>query len=47
MPIIGMPEHSVHTVRVRPMIPGARRRGGGPMANACAATGRNANSADR
>ena len=47
MPMTGTPEPSIHTTIVRPMMPGARRCGGGPAASASAATGRMANSVKR
>ena len=47
MPMTGSPELSIHTVMMRPMIPGANRRGAGPAASACAATGRSVNSVAR
>ena len=47
MPSTGTPEPSAHTVIVRPMMPGAKRCGGGPTSSACAATGRSANSVNR
>ncbi len=34
MPITGTPEPSSHTIMVRPMMPGASRRGGGPASSA-------------
>ncbi|COW71928.1 Uncharacterised protein [Mycobacterium tuberculosis] len=47
MPTTGTPEPSSHTTMVRPRIPGANRRGGGPASSAWAANGRNANSVCR
>ena len=47
IPIRGRPVLSIQMVMVRPMMPGASRRGGGPAASARAATGRSANSANR
>ena len=47
MPSTGTPDPSAHTSMVRPMTPGANRRGGGPTSRACAATGLRANSVNR
>ncbi|RFZ70621.1 hypothetical protein DL240490_01267 [Mycobacterium marinum] len=47
MPTRGPPDPSSHTIIVRPMIPGAKRCGGGAASSACAATGRSANSVSR
>ena len=47
MPSTGTPDPSAHTSMVRPMMPGANRRGGAPASSAWAATGRSANSVNR
>jgi hypothetical protein len=46
-PSTGTPEPSALTIMMRPITPGANRRGGGPASRACAATGRRANSVNR